>query len=87
MTGRRSFLSFAVGMLSIPAQRAIIEKGKAVICESDSLICPVCKEKTCPKIDAPIVVGSGSYQNPDVQALNDFHVIRCDNCHALFTRE
>lgn len=90
MTARRSFLAYAVGMLAampvLAQKKAIVENGKAVVCDSDSIICPN-GHQTCLSIDAPVVVGNGSYQNPDVGQLNSFHMERCEVCHVLFTKE
>jgi hypothetical protein len=88
---RRNFfsrLSLAFGVIAgtVVAQKAVIEKGKAVVCESDSLKCPNGHD-TCPSIDAPLAVGNDSYQNPEVAQLRNYHVLRCDVCHVLFTRE
>lgn len=82
---RRSFLAYGVGMIGL-AQQAVMEKGKAVVCEGDSVKCPNGHD-TCRVIDAPIVIGNDSYQYPDVRQLRDYHVLRCDVCKVLFTRE
>ncbi len=85
---RRTFLSYAVGMLAaspLLPQTAIMEREKAVVCSSGWTKCPN-KHDTCYTINAPLVVGAGSYQNPDVAALNDKKVIECDVCHVLFIR-
>jgi hypothetical protein len=91
VSGRRSFLAYGVGMLaSVSAafgQRAILENGQAVVCKDDSLICPLCKKPTCPKINAPLMIGNDNREYPDSSQLFDFHIIRCDNCRGLFTRE
>jgi hypothetical protein len=86
---RRSFLGFAVGMVAGPllAQKAILEKGQAITCDSDSILCPVCKVKTCPTINSTLAIGNENRNYPEVNPLFDFHVVRCDMCHVLFTRE
>lgn len=33
--------------------------------------------------NAPIAIGNDSWQNPNVQQLRDFHVVRCDVPHPL----
>lgn len=86
---RRNFLVniFAFLPAMAIAQSAIMEGDKAVSCENGSVICPVCKKPTCRKIDAPLAIGNDSYQNPECQQLRDYHILRCDLCHVLFTRE
>lgn len=86
---RRSFLSYGVGMLAAStavAQKGIMQDGKAVVCSGESLLCPN-GHKTCAFIDAPIVVGNDSHISPDMAQLFDYHVMRCQTCHVLFTRE
>jgi len=86
---RRSFLSSLVGMAaSIPVigQSAILEKGKAIVCDSGSTKCPNGHE-TCYTINAPLAVGSGTYQNPEVAALSAKIVLECDVCHVLFIKQ
>jgi len=95
MMGRRTFLGYVSGMVGILtgpaiAQKAIMQGNTAVVCSADSgdpLTCPVCKKQTCRTINKPIAIGNDSYEYPDVAQLQAFHVIRCDSCHALFTRE
>lgn len=82
---RRSFLAYGVGMASA-AQNAILEKGKAVVCDGDSVKCPNGHD-TCQVINAPIAVGNDSYEYPEVAQLRNYHVLRCDVCKVLFTRE
>lgn len=89
MIRRRSFGGILFGWVAAAAvaqKPTVMEKGKAVACENDATECPN-GHKTCTTINAPIVVGNDSYQNPDVGQLRDFHVMRCDICHVLFTRE
>ena len=45
--------------------------GKAVVCE----------------IDAPVVVGDGTEQNPEVGQLRKIHMFMCMNCGVLFAKE
>lgn len=89
MTCRRSFFSFALGLLAAPllAQHADLQNGKAINCEEEVLTCPN-GHKTCRNIDAPIVVGSDrNVDNPDFAELRNYHLERCNQCHVLFTRE
>lgn len=90
MSNRRSFLAYAVGMLSATAvaqQEAVMVNGSAKVCEGgDPVKCPL-GHKTCRTINAPVVVGNDNYQNPDVGQLRDYHLMRCDVCHVLFTLE
>lgn len=90
MTSRRTFVGRIIGLLGLTSfafgQKAIMEKGKAVVCEGDPVKCPLGHD-SCKAIDAPIAVGNDSYQNPDVGQLRDYHVLRCDVCKVLFTRE
>lgn len=85
---RRSFLAYGVGMAGSAtfAQQAIMEGKKAVVCDSDSVKCPLGHD-SCRVIDAPLAIGNDSYQYPDVKQLRDYHVLRCDVCKVLFTRE
>ncbi|HVN19415.1 MAG TPA: hypothetical protein VMU05_11595 [Dongiaceae bacterium] len=86
---RRRFLSRAIAMVATPvaAQKAILEKGQAKICDDNgSFTCPN-GHKTCASINAPPAVGSDAYQIEDVAALKSFHMMRCEVCHVLFTRE
>lgn len=87
---RRSFISWAsVLFAALPAlaqKPTVMEKGKAVVCDNDATKCPLGHD-TCTTINAPVVVGNDSYQNPDVGQLRDYHLLRCDVCHMLFTRE
>jgi len=90
MISRRVFFSKLVfGIPAAVAQQAIMQNGKAIVCEGEAVTCPACKQKTCKVIDAPIVVGNDLRQNPDVAQLFDYHILRCDNpnCHAAFFRE
>ena len=87
---RRSFLSYAVGMLSavgLAAQQSgtgLIEKGKAVVCPTQGTIkCPNGHE-TCRTIDAPIIIGNDNSSYPDWAQVVSKHMIECDICHVLF---
>jgi hypothetical protein len=82
---RRSFLAYGVGMLaaSAVAQTAIMEKHQAVVCETGSTKCPN-NHETCFTINRPIAVGDGTYQNPEVAALNGKIILECDVCHVAF---
>jgi hypothetical protein len=83
---RRSFLHYGLGMLtamSASAQTAIMEKKQAVVCDSGSTKCPLGHD-TCYQINLPIAVGQGTYQNPEVAALNGKIILECDQCHIAF---
>lgn len=85
---RRSFIGWLLSGVGVAvAQRGITEKGQAVICDSDSVKCPLCKSQTCKTINAPIVVGNDNRNYPDQSQLFSFHVVRCDICKVLFTLE
>jgi len=88
MIGRRSFLSYAVGMVgsAAVAQQAIMEGKKAVVCDSEAVKCPLGHD-SCRVIDAPLAVGNDKYDYPEVSQLHTYHVLRCDVCKVLFTRE
>lgn len=88
MFSRRNFISLLVTVspLALIAQSAIMQGDKAVACENGTITCPN-GHKTCRKIDAPLAIGNDSYQNPECVQLRDFHLLRCDVCHVLFTRE
>jgi hypothetical protein len=86
MSNRRSFLSYAVGMLasiSAVAQTATMQKGKAVVCSGSATKCPLGHE-TCVTIDMPLVVGNDNRNYPDVGQLFDQRVHKCDVCGVLF---
>ena len=89
ITRRALFSKLLIGIGAMAAaQKAILEDGKAVICKGgDSVICPACHQKTCKIIDAPIVVGNDSHDYPDSSQLFDYHILRCELCHAAFFRE
>jgi hypothetical protein len=85
---RRSFLSYAVGMLSavgLAAQSgtSVMEKGKAVVCDAGGTKCPLGHD-TCKRIDAPLVVGNGRQDYPDWGQIYDYHMFVCDQCGILF---
>ena len=86
--GRRNFLAYAVGMIAAPlvAQRAIMEGNRAVTCDTRVVKCPN-NHETCAVVDAPLAVGNDRDDYPEVMQLQKFHVLRCDVCHVLFTRE
>ena len=88
MFGRRRFLTHLLAFIpaAAAAQQAIMQGSKAVVCDGDAVTCPN-GHKTCRKIDAPIAIGNDSYQNPECVQLRDYHLLRCDVCHVLFTRE
>lgn len=92
---RRTFVSFFSGVVGLfagsalaqEAKTSVMEKGKAVTCETTgSTKCPLGHE-TCYTIDAPLAVGTGSYQNPDVGQLNSKIELECDVCHVLFIKQ
>lgn len=68
------------------AQNTVMEKGKAITCDSDVLTCPL-GHKTCATIDAHLAIGNDNRNYPEVNALFDYRQVRCDVCHVLFTRE
>lgn len=88
MSHRRNFLFRFLAAVSATAfaQTAVMQKGKAVVCENESVKCPNGHE-TCKTIDAPLAIGNDNYQNPDCVPLRAYHLLRCDVCHVLFTRE
>jgi len=89
MQERRSFLAYAVGMLAaIPAlaQKTVIEKGRAVVCDGEAVTCPL-GHKTCDTINAHLAIGNENRNYPETAVLFDYRMIRCDVCHVLFTRE
>jgi hypothetical protein len=84
---RRAFFTYVVGMVSAAfMQKGIMQNGKAVICDGDSITCPL-GHKTCKVINAPIVVGNDRYDYPDQSQLHDYHVCHCNTCKVLFTLE
>ncbi len=88
MFSRRRFFHGFLALLAPAAlaQKAIVQRGQAVVCDSDSVKCPNGHE-SCKSINAPIVVGNGNRDYPDQSQLFDFHLLRCEVCHVLFTRE
>ena len=85
---RRSFLSYVVGFLAsiAGAQNTVMEKGQAVVCEGTPLKCPN-GHMTCPTINATMAIGNNNRNYPETSVLFDFTLVRCDQCHVLFTRE
>lgn len=90
---RRSFLSYGIGMLAVAQelfaapQKAAMQDGKAIVCDSEVLTCPL-GHKTCPSIDALMVVSaSANVDHPDYATLPNYHLERCGKCGVLFTRE
>jgi hypothetical protein len=87
---RRAFFSNL--LLGIPAialaqdRHAIIEKKQSVICDGSPLTCPN-GHTTCPTINATMTVGNENQSYPETAVLFEFHQVRCDVCHVLFTRE
>lgn len=88
MSDRRSFLSYAVGMLAsiAGAQKTVMEKGQAVVCDGTTLKCPN-GHMTCPTINATMAIGNDNRNYPETAVLFDYHIVRCDVCHVLFTKE
>lgn len=79
--------AFAQEQQSPRAQAAVLTGGgKAVVCEGEPIKCPL-KHDTCKKIDAPIVVGTGTYQSPDVGQLSNIHIFMCMSCGIIFGRD
>lgn len=85
---RRNFLGVIFGALAsaAAAQKTAIEGSQAVVCKENAVKCPN-GHQTCPTINMPIAIGNDSYSYEEVHQLRDFHLIRCDVCHVLFTRE
>lgn len=85
---RRAFLSnLLVGIPALAAaQTGIVEKGKAVICDGSSVKCPLGHE-SCREIDAPIAVGNGNFEYPEVGQLHAFKMLRCQVCGVLFSEK
>ena len=85
---RRSLLSALSALIpaSLLGQKAIMEKGQAVVCAENSIQCPN-GHATCKVINAPLEVGNDNRNYPESSQLFDYHVLRCDQCHVLFTRE
>jgi|HubBroStandDraft_4_1064222.scaffolds.fasta_scaffold03927_7 hypothetical protein len=67
-------------------KEAIMEGKQAVVCDSKPLKCPNGHD-TCAAIDLPIAVGNDRYDYPEVSQIRAYHLLRCDVCHVLFTRE
>ncbi len=87
MFTRRTLLGFLFSLAPAAfAQKAIVQHGQAVVCDSDAVKCPN-GHQGCKSINAPIVVGNGNRDYPDQSQLFDFHLMRCEVCHVLFTRE
>jgi hypothetical protein len=68
------------------AQKVAMEKGQAVICDGTTLACPN-GHTTCPTINATMAIGNENRSYPETQVLFDYRIVRCDQCHVLFTRE
>jgi hypothetical protein len=88
---RRGFTRLFAGFFSLVAmalgqKEAIMEGKQAVVCESKPLKCPNGHD-TCAAIDMPIAIGNDRYDYPEVSQLRAYHMLRCDVCHVLFTRE
>lgn len=65
----------------------VTTSGKAIVCDSGSVIkCPN-KHDTCRYIDAPIAVGNDSYSNPEVNRIPNFRMLWCQQCGALFAEK
>ena len=86
---QRSFFSILAALLAIPAfgqKTAVMQKGQAVVCDGDAIKCPNGHD-SCRTINAPLMVGNDNRSYPDSAQLFDYHLMRCDQCHVLFTRE
>ena len=85
---RRSLLSALSALIpaSLLGQKAIMQNGQAVFCTENAVKCPN-GHTTCKVINAPLVVGNDNQSYPDSAQLFSYHVLRCDVCHVLFTRE
>jgi hypothetical protein len=90
MIGRRTFLWYGAGMMSVAIsasaqEKGIVENGKTVICnDNGSIMCPVCKHLTCKTLNAPVVLGNNNREYPDQSQMYDYKLICCDNCRAAF---
>lgn len=82
---RRKILGLLGALIptSLLAQRGTMQKGQAVVCSGESLKCPLGHE-TCSNINAPLVVGNGNKEYPDVGQLFEQKVHKCDQCGVLF---
>lgn len=89
--GRRTFLWYGSGMMAVAQemwakpQQAILEKGRAKVCDTEVVKCPLGHE-TCKKIDAPIAVGNDSYQYPEVAQIQALKLLMCEQCGVLFVK-
>ena len=68
------------------AQKAIVQNGQAIVCSTEAVKCPN-GHPSCKSINAPLVVGNDDRNYPDQAQLYSYHVLRCETCHVLFTRE
>lgn len=87
MITRKSFLAYAVGMLTAPLlqKESVMEGNKAVVCDNGSTKCPL-GHATCREIDMPLAVGNDNYQYPDCTQIREYHVYCCDQCGILFSK-
>lgn len=86
---RRSFLAYAVGMLSAVGvaqsddHKTVMEKGKAVVCEGSTFKCGACGKDSCSTINAPMVIGNENRNYPEPAVLFQYRFVVCDNCGVL----
>lgn len=83
---RRNFLSSLLPLLAtlgFASQKATMQKGKAVVCATDAIRCPLGHE-SCRTVDAPLVVGNNDHEYPSWAQLYDYHIVCCDVCGIYF---
>jgi len=85
---RRAFAAYLAGFVGLfagplLAQKAIMEKGKAVTCDSDSFKCGACGHDSCRTINSSMVVGNDNRNYPETAVLFDYRIVVCDNCGVL----
>lgn len=86
---RRAFFSnllLGIPALALAQKNAVLQKGKAVVCDGESLKCPLGHD-TCREIDAPIVVGNNNRDYPDQAQIFEYKMLRCQVCGVLFSEK
>ncbi len=89
LTRRAFFSSLLVGVAGIAAaQKASLQNGKVVVCAENKSTarCPQGHE-VCREIDAKLVVGNGDRDYPNWAQVNEFTMLWCPQCHALFAEK
>lgn len=85
---RRGLIGWFLGLCGIAAaqQVAVMEKGKAVVCDPGVQIveCPF-GHKTCKKVDAPLAIGNDNRSYPDTAQLFDYRISVCDVCGIVWS--